>query len=177
MMLSQCGKVRLGNFVDPKYTMGAAIPKKYIAWFFLPELDVFSKDLFQIRHLWACQDWIFPQLVPISSPRLITKFFVPFLFKITLVGEGFWWDWSLVKAVWFCFCQSNSVSNDRNRMLFIVVLNRDFSLINSQTSEYAFSSTVPIVSTTWFLLSDCWLGANHPRTSLGLWSERSGATT
>ena len=31
MMLSQCGKVRLGNFVDPKYTMGAAIPKKYIA--------------------------------------------------------------------------------------------------------------------------------------------------
>ena len=31
MMLSQCGKVRLGNFVDPKYTMGAALPKKYIA--------------------------------------------------------------------------------------------------------------------------------------------------
>ena len=31
MMLSQCGKVRLGNFVDPKYTMGAAILKKYIA--------------------------------------------------------------------------------------------------------------------------------------------------
>ena len=31
MMLSQCGKVRLGNFVDPKYTMGAAIPKKYIS--------------------------------------------------------------------------------------------------------------------------------------------------
>ena len=27
MMLSQCGKIRLGNFVDPKYTMGAAIPK------------------------------------------------------------------------------------------------------------------------------------------------------
>ena len=31
MMLSQCGKVRLGNFVDPKYTVGAAIPKKYLA--------------------------------------------------------------------------------------------------------------------------------------------------
>ena len=30
MMLSQCGKVRLGNFVDPKYTMGAAIPKRYL---------------------------------------------------------------------------------------------------------------------------------------------------
>ena len=30
MMLSQCGKVRLGNFVDPKYTIGAAIPKKYL---------------------------------------------------------------------------------------------------------------------------------------------------
>ncbi len=30
MMLSQCGKVRLGNFVDPKYTMGAAIAKKYL---------------------------------------------------------------------------------------------------------------------------------------------------
>ena len=30
MMLSQCGKVRLGNFVDPKYTVGAAIPKKYL---------------------------------------------------------------------------------------------------------------------------------------------------
>ena len=27
MMLSQCGKVRLGDFVDPKYTIGAAIPK------------------------------------------------------------------------------------------------------------------------------------------------------
>jgi amidase len=23
MMLSQCGRVRLGNFVDPKYTVGA----------------------------------------------------------------------------------------------------------------------------------------------------------
>lgn len=31
MMLSQCGKVRLGNFVDPKYTVGAAIEKKYLA--------------------------------------------------------------------------------------------------------------------------------------------------
>ncbi|MCW5625740.1 MAG: acetamidase/formamidase family protein [Burkholderiales bacterium] len=31
MMLSQCGKVRLGNFVDPKYTVGAAISKKYLA--------------------------------------------------------------------------------------------------------------------------------------------------
>ena len=30
MMLSQCGRVRLGNFVDPKYTAGAAIPKKYL---------------------------------------------------------------------------------------------------------------------------------------------------
>ena len=27
MMLSQCGQVRLGNFVDPKYTVGAAIRK------------------------------------------------------------------------------------------------------------------------------------------------------
>ena len=31
MMLSQCGKVRLGNFVDPKYTMGAMISKHYLA--------------------------------------------------------------------------------------------------------------------------------------------------
>jgi amidase len=31
MMLSQCGKVRLGNFVDPKYSVGAAIEKKYLA--------------------------------------------------------------------------------------------------------------------------------------------------
>ncbi len=31
MMLSQCGKVRLGNFVDPKYSVGAAISKKYLA--------------------------------------------------------------------------------------------------------------------------------------------------
>jgi len=28
MMLSQCGRVRLGNFVDPKYTVGAAVLKK-----------------------------------------------------------------------------------------------------------------------------------------------------
>jgi len=31
MMLSQCGLVRLGNFVDPKYTVGAGIEKKYLA--------------------------------------------------------------------------------------------------------------------------------------------------
>ena len=31
MMLSQCGKIRLENFVDPKFTMRAAIPKKYIS--------------------------------------------------------------------------------------------------------------------------------------------------
>jgi amidase len=30
MMLSQCGKVRLGNFVDPKYTIGAAVSKNYL---------------------------------------------------------------------------------------------------------------------------------------------------
>ncbi len=30
MMLSQCGHVRLGNFVDPKYTVGAAIRKTYL---------------------------------------------------------------------------------------------------------------------------------------------------
>jgi acetamidase/formamidase len=30
MMLSQCGKVRLGNFVDPKYTVGAGISKQYL---------------------------------------------------------------------------------------------------------------------------------------------------
>ncbi len=30
MMLSQCGRVRLGNFVDPNYTVGAAISKKYL---------------------------------------------------------------------------------------------------------------------------------------------------
>jgi acetamidase/formamidase len=30
MLLSQCGKVRLGNFVDPKYTVGAAISRKYL---------------------------------------------------------------------------------------------------------------------------------------------------
>jgi amidase len=30
MMLSQCGKVRLGNFVDPKYSVGAAIEKHYL---------------------------------------------------------------------------------------------------------------------------------------------------
>jgi amidase len=31
MMLSQCGRVRLGNVVDPKYTVGAAIDKTYLA--------------------------------------------------------------------------------------------------------------------------------------------------
>jgi len=30
MLLSQCGKVRLGNFVDPKYTVGAMIAKHYL---------------------------------------------------------------------------------------------------------------------------------------------------
>lgn len=30
MMLSQCGRVRLGNVVDPKYTVGAGIDKKYL---------------------------------------------------------------------------------------------------------------------------------------------------
>jgi amidase len=30
MMLSQCGKVRLGNFVDPKYTVGAMIAKLHL---------------------------------------------------------------------------------------------------------------------------------------------------
>jgi hypothetical protein len=30
MLLSQCGKVRLGNFVDPKYTVGAGILKTYL---------------------------------------------------------------------------------------------------------------------------------------------------
>jgi acetamidase/formamidase len=31
MMLSQWGRVRLGNVVDPKYTVGAAISKRYLA--------------------------------------------------------------------------------------------------------------------------------------------------
>ncbi|HEX2940457.1 MAG TPA: acetamidase/formamidase family protein [Rhodopila sp.] len=31
MMLSQCGRVRLGNFVDPKYTVGAGISKSWLA--------------------------------------------------------------------------------------------------------------------------------------------------
>jgi hypothetical protein len=30
MLLSQVGKVRLGNMVDPNYTMGASIAKKYL---------------------------------------------------------------------------------------------------------------------------------------------------
>ena len=33
MMLSQCGKVRLGNFVDPKYTMGLRFQKIYLLIF------------------------------------------------------------------------------------------------------------------------------------------------
>lgn len=33
MMLSQCGKVRLGNFVDPKYTVAAGVEKKYLVDF------------------------------------------------------------------------------------------------------------------------------------------------
>ena len=31
MLLTQCGRVRLGNMVDPKYTMGASILKCYVA--------------------------------------------------------------------------------------------------------------------------------------------------
>ena len=30
-MLNQCGKVRLGNFVDPKYSVGAGISKACLA--------------------------------------------------------------------------------------------------------------------------------------------------
>jgi acetamidase/formamidase len=29
MLLTMCGKVRLGNMVDPKYTIGASIAKRY----------------------------------------------------------------------------------------------------------------------------------------------------
>ena len=36
MMLSQCGRVRLGNFVHPKYSVGAAISKKYLEYKTLP---------------------------------------------------------------------------------------------------------------------------------------------
>lgn len=31
MLLSQCGKVRLGNMVDPKYTVGAMLNKELLA--------------------------------------------------------------------------------------------------------------------------------------------------
>lgn len=31
MLLTMCGKVRLGNMVDPKYTVGASIAKSYVA--------------------------------------------------------------------------------------------------------------------------------------------------
>src|SRR6266566_7568421 len=30
MLLSQAGRIRLGNVVDPKYTMGASVLKKYL---------------------------------------------------------------------------------------------------------------------------------------------------
>ncbi|SLV26038.1 Uncharacterised protein [Klebsiella pneumoniae] len=30
MLLSQCGKVRLGNMVDPKYTVGAMLNKNLL---------------------------------------------------------------------------------------------------------------------------------------------------
>jgi hypothetical protein len=30
MLLSLCGRVRLGNVVDPKYTVGAAIERRYL---------------------------------------------------------------------------------------------------------------------------------------------------
>jgi acetamidase/formamidase len=30
MLLTMCGKVRLGNMVDPKYTIGASIARQYI---------------------------------------------------------------------------------------------------------------------------------------------------
>jgi acetamidase/formamidase len=31
MFLSQAGRVRLGNMVDPKYTLGASVAKRYLA--------------------------------------------------------------------------------------------------------------------------------------------------
>jgi acetamidase/formamidase len=31
MLLTQVGRVRLGNMVDPKYTLGASISKKFLA--------------------------------------------------------------------------------------------------------------------------------------------------
>ena len=60
------------------------------------------------------------------------------------------------------------LGNVRNWMLFIVVFKRDFSLINSKTSKYAFLSTVPVVPNALSLLADCWLGTDHPTISLGL---------
>ena len=30
MMLSQCGRMQLGNFVDPSCTVGAGIVKRYL---------------------------------------------------------------------------------------------------------------------------------------------------
>jgi acetamidase/formamidase len=31
LLLTMCGKVRVGNMVDPKYTIGASILKKYLS--------------------------------------------------------------------------------------------------------------------------------------------------
>ncbi len=31
MLLTQCGRVRVGNVVDPNYTVGASIPRHYLA--------------------------------------------------------------------------------------------------------------------------------------------------
>jgi amidase len=30
MLLTQCGRVRLGNMVDPKYTLGASVKKSIV---------------------------------------------------------------------------------------------------------------------------------------------------
>lgn len=30
MLRTMCGKVRLGNMIDPKYTIGAAFPRGYV---------------------------------------------------------------------------------------------------------------------------------------------------
>ena len=127
--------------------MGAAIPKIY-RLIFLPELDVFSTNFLEKASLDLLR-LKFPSVNSYLVTRLITEFSVPFLFKITLVVNAFGEIEALSKQFGSVF-QSNSASNDRNRMLFIVVFSRVFSLINSQTGEYAFSSTVPIVSTTWF---------------------------
>jgi hypothetical protein len=31
MLLTQCGRVRLGNMVDPKYTLGASVKKSIVS--------------------------------------------------------------------------------------------------------------------------------------------------